>query len=494
MLLEEGNRVRRGAIVVLGLLSAMLIVCNRTPPGESPVSESTPSSELSAIAAPTAAAERPLPPGGAILPDDFTYLGAFRLPDDGDRPRTFEYGGSAMTFRPDGDPEGEADGFSGSLFIAGHDRLPYGELPDGNQVAEVTIPAPVIAGDPAALPQAEFLQPFTDVAGGAFVGLEELPRMAMLYLDHPQSGAAVHLAFGQHFQSDPTQATHGWFSPDLTSPDLQGEWFIDQASLYSVNGYLLEIPPEWSEAVGGMPLATGRFRDGGWSGMGPALYAYLPWQPDGSAPPDGAQLPATALLQYAASDVTPEIERAMDGYQHPDEWEGTAWLTTPDGRSAVLFAGTKSVGDKYWYGFRHPDGPDLPCVEQELIGQFPLCRLADGSPCPETDLAACPGHSDYRGWWSTAWEGQFILYDPADLAMVAAGEMAPWQPQPYASLSLDPVLLHNPAGVEVEMLGEGAQRRYQVGELGYDRLNQLLYVLEWFADGAKPVVHVWRVD
>ena len=486
--------MRISGMVVTALLAGTLIVCNRTP-GEEPQSQApSPAAEHATQVAPAIRSEPGVLPAGAILPDDFTYLGAFRLPDDGDRPRTFEYGGSAMTFRPDGDPEGEADGFSGSLFVAGHDRLPYGELPDGNQVAEVSIPAPVIADDPAALPQAEFLQPFADVAAGAFVGLEELPRMAMLYLERPQSGPAVHLAFGQHFQSDPAQATHGWFGPDLTSPDLQGEWFINQASLYSVNGYLLEIPPEWSEAVGGMPLATGRFRDGGWSGMGPALYGYFPWKPDGSAPPDGAQLPATALLQYAASDVTPEIEQAMAGYQHPDEWEGAAWLTTPDGRSAVLFAGTKSVGDKYWYGFRHPDGPDLPCVEQELIGQFTLCRLADGSPCPETDLAACPGHSDYRGWWSTAWEGQFILYDPADLAKVAAGEMEPWEPQPYASLNLDSTLLHNPAGVETEMLGEGAQRRYQVGELGYDRTNQLLYVLEWFADGPKPVVHVWRVN
>jgi len=44
-----------------------------------------------------------------LQPDDFTYLGAFRLPTGGERPFTFEYGGSAITFNPDGDPGEEAD-------------------------------------------------------------------------------------------------------------------------------------------------------------------------------------------------------------------------------------------------------------------------------------------------------------------------------------------------------------------------------------------------
>jgi hypothetical protein len=44
------------------------------------------------------------------------------------------------------------------------------------------------------------------------------------------------------------------------------------------------------------------------------------------------------------------------------------------------------------------------------------------------------------------------------------------------------------------MLGSGPQRRYRLGDVAYDRENGLLYVLELFADGAKPAVHVWRVE
>jgi len=160
----------------------------------------------------------------------------------------------------------------------------------------------------------------------------------------------------------------------------------------------------------------------------------------------------------------------------------------------VLFAGTKSIGAKYWYGFVNPKGPDKVCVHGASVGQFPACRLASGASCPPADMTECEGHNDSRGWWSTRFVARFILYDPADLAAVAAGRMKPWQPQPYAHLDLDRHLFHNPAVVETAMLGSGPQRRFRIGSLAYDRANGFLYVTEPFADGAQPVVHVWRVN
>jgi hypothetical protein len=447
-------------------------------------------------------AAREAPPGSAgsggddlrIQPGDLIYLGAFRLPDDGERPRTFEYGGSAMTFRPG--PTAEDGGHPGSLFLSGHDRMAYGELPDGSQLAEVSIPAPVISRDLNALPTAAFLQAFSDVAIGRFRGLDELPRMGLAWLDHPATGPKLHLAWGQHMPPEEDLPSHAWIEPDLTSPRFQGEWFIGHEDTNSVNGYLFEIPQAWADAhTGGRPLATGRFRDGGWSGMGPTLYAYRPWiDAEGSPAPDGSRLQPVILLQYASSLTTSGIERALDGYQHADEWEGGAWLTTPTGKSAVVFAGTKAVGEKCWYGFVNPADAEAPCVAGEFIGQYTACFLADGSPCPATDLVECRGHSDARGWWSTQYEAQIIFYDPAELAQVAAGQLQPWEPQPYAVLPLTSILFDNPAGIEPETLGVGPQRHHLIGELAFDRENSLLYLLELFADGAKPVVHVWRVE
>ena len=206
----------------------------------------------------------------------------------------------------------------------------------------------------------------------------------------------------------------------------------------------------------------------------------------------GTRLDEAVLLLYENSmNTTDVVTHSLAGYQHADEWEGGAWITTSAGSAAVLFAGTKGTGAQYWYGWVNPAGPGFPCVETEMIGEFPLCRNADGTQCPEV---GCTGHNDYRGWWSSSFEAQFILYDPADLARVASNEIQPWQPQPYATIGIDDSLLLNPMHVEEDMLGTGVQRKTRIGDVAYDRANNLLYVLELFADGAKPVVHVWRIS
>ncbi|MDU8929981.1 hypothetical protein RXV86_21560 [Alisedimentitalea sp. MJ-SS2] len=431
-----------------------------------------------------------------VMPEDFEYLGAFRLPEDGARPRTFAWGGNAMSFAPAGRHKAKAKELPGSLFIMGHDRIAYGELPDGNQVAEIAIPKPVIARRPGDLPVARFLQPFADVAEGQFAGLDELPRAGLAYLDTPATGPRLHVTWGQHFQPDPDAPSHGWINPNLSDPDFTGTWFIGQESGYSTNGYLFDIPPEWAMLnTGGRPLATGRYRDGGWSGMGPPLYAYRPWVDEaGTSAPDGTRLEPITLLKYPGSRETESFDRAMRGYSHADEWEGGAWITTAAGKAAVLFAGTKSVGKKSWYGFVNPEGPDKVCVAGDFVGQFHVCRLADGTPCEAKDLHECSGHNGYRGWWGSHFEAQIILYDPGDLAKVAAGEIEPWQPQPYAALSLDEHLFLNPAGIEPATLGVARQRRYRIGAVAFDRAGGRLYVIELFADQDKPVVHVWRVE
>jgi hypothetical protein len=325
--------------------------------------------------------------------------------------------------------------------------------------------------------------------------MEEIPRMGMQYLKTAATGAKVHIAWGQHFEPEPPTGTHAWFDPNLKATSMRGTWYIGLQSFYSVNDYMFEIPASWADKYAqGRYLATGRFRDGGWSGMGPALFAYKPWIDNRGTPaPSGTQLQETVLLLYEDSQNTEQIERCLKNYQHPDEWAGGAWLTTKSGKSGVLFAGNKSNGTKYWYGYINPAGPTEPCVDGELVGQFPVCRMADGTPCPDEDLVECEGHSDYRGWWPTRFDAQFILFNPDDLAQVAMKKMDPWEPQPYASLDIDEHLYLNPAGVEQDMLGTGVQRRFKIGAVAYDRKNNLLYVLELYADGAKPVIHVWRV-
>ena len=437
----------------------------------------------------------PAVPSARISPADIEYLGAFRFPEGGLRPLTFEYGGNAMTFRPGGDPAGGADGFPGSLFVTGHDRMPYGELPDGSRVAEIGIPAPVVSRNVENLPQARLIQPLTDVTGGLFAGIDEIPRLGMQYLDRPETGSRIHLAWGEHLPPPPDRPTHAWFDPDLSAPRPRGAWFLGGLSPYAVNGYMLEIPEAWANAhTSGRVLGTGRYRDGGLAGMGPALFAYRPWLDAAGTPPAaGATLPATTLLLYASALDSERIERCLAGTQHADTWEGAAFLTTASGRSAVLFAGTKGVGDRFWYGFLNPAGPDRPCVAGDFVNEYTTCRMADGTPCPAAEVVECAGHTSSRGWWSSRFAGRLLFYDPDDLARVASGTLEPWAPQPYGFLDVDPHLFLNPSRVDVEEVGPGVQQRFRLGDVTFDRQNGLLYLIELFADEARPVIHVFRV-
>jgi hypothetical protein len=475
------------------ILFATLLACNfgQAPPQSGPDSSSVPMVESQPVGA--------LPPlGNVIDPASIEYLGAFRLPGGEDPPQTFAYGGNAMTFNPDGDPSGAGDGHPGSLFVMGHDRIAYGDLPDGNQVAEVTIPVPVNSRNIGDLNTAEFIQDFTDVAAGYFTDLEEIPKVGMQYLNRPETGPKIHIAWGQHLQPQDIPS-HGWFNSTLSDPDFQGTWFIGNQDLYSVNGYMFEIPAEWADAyTGGQPLATGRMRDGGQGGMGPTIFAYRPWLPDGSPPPSGTRLQETTLLLYENAYNTEDIVRSLNGYQHPDEWGGGAWLTTSSGKQAVLFAGTKSNGQKYWYGYIHPDGPGYACVDTE-VADFPTCRNADGSACQQGDFSGCCNAEagtcvSNRGWWTTRFDAEFILYDPADLAKVAAGQLGSWEPQPYATIDIDEHLYLDPPEWDLVELGWGDQRRARIGDVSFDRANGLLYILELYADGAKPIVHVWQIN
>ena len=82
-----------------------------------------------------------------------------------------------------------------------------------------------------------------------------------------------------------------------------------------------------------------------------------------------------------------------------------------------------------------------------------------------------------------------LFYDPADYAAILTGAMKPYRPQPYATMDIDEHLFL-PDRVEGGILGTGDQRICWVGETAYDHDQGFLYVMERFADAAKPVVDV----
>lgn len=405
-------------------------------------------------------------PTSLVQPNDLMYLGAFRLPDiEGEV--TWEYSGHGMTFYPEGDEQGDQDGYPGSLFVVGHDHYLL--------VSEITIPEPIISDNLEDLNTAETIQPFYDITDGLFqIQDMAIPRSDIEYLpaQNNQDSGKLHFTFGQHIQG--FEPSHGWAGLDLSNPQPQGPWVFDGYTNYATNDYLFEIPADWAEKyTPGMRLATGRFREGVWSGSGPALFAYSAWSENNPLPPNSTLNTVTPLLLYGIqnpgeTDIVSDETMKMHGHQESDHWWGGAWLTAGK-KSSVIFVGTKAMGQS-WYGFANGVVWEHDCADQ------------DPPTCPE------PPDWPYenRGFWAEDYQAQTIFFDPSQLAAVATGQMQSFEPQPYATLDLSQYLFA--PYIDFETF-----KRDIVGAAAFDRANGNLFIIERLADGYKSVIHVFKV-
>lgn len=401
-----------------------------------------------------------------LQPNNFAYVGAFRLPANV-AGSSWEYSGGGMTYYPAGDPESDDDGFPGSLFAIGHDHH--------QKVSEFSIPRPVNSPthrlEP--LPIARTIQPFHDIRGG-LVGELEIPRAGLEFLPQPGKPGKLHFCWGQHFQFE-LQASHGWAELKLSAPQTKGLWRLGSLTNYVTNDYLFAIPDDWAKAH--LPenyrLASGRFRDGLWGGRGPALVAYAP-PPDDAPPPHNATIEQVrTLLMYgrpqpgsAELEVNPQW--SMRDFRESDEWSGGAWLTHGE-RHAVMLCGTKGQG-KAWYGFSNG-------VEYPTSGD------------PNDPIPPVPDFPhDQRGWWSESISGQLLFIDPAELAAVVRGDIPSWAPQPYASMSIDEHLFD--AGYDFPR-----QKMSLLGACAFDRDRGRLFVVERQVevDEDRSLIHVFQL-
>lgn len=393
-------------------------------------------------------------------PEHLTYLGAFAAPDSANPPDYDEwgYGGHALAYSSAGDPGGAADGFPGSLFLAGNAQQ--------DTVGEVSIPTPVLTHDFSALPRAHVLQPPTDPTDGlldatctacascdcatwdigGLMVLESFARVAWTIYDWYNAGA-------EDLES------LGWSNTDFAQAD--GVWHIgprpndldDPFHNAKTSDYLLAAPQDYADAhLGGRWLISGYHRESGALGgsQGPTLIASAPWQ-HGTPPAPGADLEAVSLLSYRwfLACTENDFEACdFDGYRVDDQWGGGAWIDT-GWSQAVVIVGLKGLGDN--------------------------CYGDPGVECPT------PACEPDRGYHSDPYEPQFLFYAPADLAQVAAGERDPWSVQPYTVYRPAAEVFDPDCGV--------------LASAAYDRERGLLYVAERAAGPwGETAIHVWQVD
>lgn len=394
-------------------------------------------------------------PATLIWPKNLRYLGAFRVPQDGGDDYGWNYGGGGLAYYPSGDPDGPDDGYNGSIFGVGHDTQ--------NEVTEISIPPPMRSPEknPSDLNTARTLQPFNYILKRVYTlpddGLPLHMDLAYLPVKGKQTSPKLYIVWGEHFQYEQVPS-HAWSEIDVSAPLTRGPWRIGDYSNFATSDYLFSIPGNWAKAhLGGLSLATGRFRDGSLGGSGPALFAIGPWL-EGNPPESGATLARVIPLLHYEKGYEGS-RKVMAGYTEADEWSGATWIHAKE-RSAVLFVGTKGRG-RWWYGFANgvvwPDKPPYP-------------------PIP-------PPPNDDRGWWASRLTAVISFYDPADLAAVADGTKESWEPQPYAEMVINKLLY--------DVTGTKEKRR--LGAATYDPKSRLLYISEFRGDEDRPLIHAWKV-
>ncbi|MBE0644358.1 MAG: T9SS type A sorting domain-containing protein [Bacteroidetes bacterium] len=396
-----------------------------------------------------------------VSPAAVDYLGALRLPED------FAWGGESIAYRVDGDGGssggGAADGFPGSLFVTNLNQ------PENGLVGEVTIPAPEIrlAGSVDDLPVASILQTPVNIRPQAINNWEyvDIWRTGLEYL---QSEQRLYSAWSIHYTVTGEKHANISCTPAaaLSSGPYSGPWYVGTADQPPIDAqqsdWLFAVPDAWaSQHAAGRSLVVGRCRDGGLSGLGPTLYAFAAV---GNSPPAAqTTLDFTTMLQYGPVEASDNYHfpDAIDGYKHSDDWRGACWLSAGT-QSAVAIIGRKAHGDN-WYGYT---GEHMR--HDWIIADVPYYAFDETDP-------------DGKGWRAHRRSPMMVLFDPADLAAVAEGRMASYEPQPYGAVRLD------------EKLFFGAE--HEIFSSTYDPVDRILYVTEFVreADGAL-VVHAFRIN
>lgn len=398
-----------------------------------------------------------------ILPSQFEYAGAFRLPED------YSYGGEAIAYNPNGDGgqtgTGSADGFAGSLFVTDLNQVERGF------VGEVSIPEPVISpsknlddlNEITTLQNPGNIRP-ANVQSWDFVdiwrtGLEYIPDENRLY-----SSWSIHYTV----TGDKHASISACDASSLSGSEKLGAWYVGNSAEAPndamANDFLFDLPHEWaSEHAYNRELVTGRCRDGGLSGLGPTLYA-MPLLDNITPPAANSPLEITTLLQYGPVEGTDNYNypNSLNNYNHADAWRDADFISTKEGRGCVIFAGNKARGNN-WYGYQ---GENMR--HDWVIADLPYPDFWETDP-------------DGKGWRANSYEPMFMLYGIQSFEFVTNGIINPYDPQPYCGISIDKNIFWG--------------SRHEISSASYDPINQRLYVTEYNApaDG-RLLIHVWNIN
>lgn len=389
-----------------------------------------------------------------LTSQNFSYLGAIRLPKEANGGSRFGYGGGALALNPRGDPQGANDGYPGSLYIVGHEN--------DQLVAEVNIPVPIKQSGQsvAGVSTASYLHGFTDITEGKAQSFDKgngfrLDGLAYLDAQGAQNSGKIYWTARTYYNVQTIDdLSHGMSDTDLSHPNSKGMWRLSNYHGLTTGGYIFPVPQYFSDLyLAGKRLISGLSTQQGVSGtsQGPAFFAFGPWlNYNGATPPaNGAALSAQKLVSYPYTgqpDPNRDPPSNFPDYQVPDSWDSASWIYTPTQHSVVV-TGHRAMGATY-YGDARPND----------------CTI-------------------YKGYHGEPYEPRIIFYDPADFALVAQGQKD--------SATVLPYLEWNPAQYLVNTC------MWDLTGSAYDAERGLFYLLQANADTEDgeptPLVYVFSV-
>lgn len=360
----------------------------------------------------------PVPVRRLLNTTDFTYLGAFKAPvvpfNPQDPYKRFGYGGFAMAYNQ-----------GGGLFLSGHTYDQW--------VAEITIPTPVI-GDLESLPRAEFVQPFTEISGGAKYQIYNSRLGGMVV----HEGKIYHSWYG-YYGDETITLSHGRCSVDFSNLAAEGLWRIGSITPGYVAGAMLNTPTDWLGEL--KPLMTGQCGINiiSRTSTGPALFGFDPAEIGVSNP-----VSAEGYVYYPEGDGT----RFAENWMRYSGARGGAFISDTE-KYGVMLVGTRWIGETWYGGQTSPSGTVDPCGS------------ATGS------------HTNLRE--AVAW-----FYDPNDFITVKNGSKQPWEVRPYAEKVLNESTLSNIC-VDIQ-------------SSSYDPVLRRLYLCQYGGESGDvmPVIHVYQ--
>ncbi|MBI4700388.1 MAG: hypothetical protein HY744_04340 [Deltaproteobacteria bacterium] len=376
-------------------------------------------------------------PGQRLQPSDFSYRGAFRLPED------FGWGARGMALQP------AAAGRPAVLLVIGRDQRPV-------ELGRVALVAPVPVSDFRQAPLAPLLGPIASFDGSLAesVSTEYVFGSGIAYV--PRRGTqrsdklygSIDNWYGVEDETFPTV----WFS-ELDGSRPRGLFHVGpkRAPFHGnmAGDYLFAVPQWYADAnLGGRSLVTGKTRGAFHGSQGPTLFAFRPWD---SEQPSG-DLDALPLLFYrirypecAGPNVGDPRRCDFPGFTMCDKWQAGAFVESGP-RRAIVLSGVKGLG---------PNG----------YGEAPSAKSCEPS----------------KGYHCDPFERQVLFYDVDELGAVARGRREPWSVVPYA----------------VWRPGELFLQGHTCGQMGgmtFDPATGTLLVAEkGLGENNDAAVHVWAV-